>query len=169
MISLPPQKRDPECCRTAWNMAKQKPNTGTHSSSDGYNNGREIQHDDNRDLAEITIAYVRRRKWWAALGCVSVKLRRNGLAINNGSKCKLTSSMSAEVNVKVVVFPPVRLQGFRQGLLSAIAPAWQEGFAGLSSDSGRDFEPCSPRRRAGRNDKNRWGLTTVTKKNTADM
>lgn len=87
--------------------------------------------------------------------CVSVKLRRNGLAINNRSKCKPTSSMSAEVKVKVVLFPPVRLQGFRHGLLSAIASAWQEGFAGLSSDSGRDFEPCSPRRRAGRNDKNR--------------
>lgn len=87
--------------------------------------------------------------------CVSVKLRRNGLVINNGSKRKLASSMSAEVNVKVVLFPPVRLQGCRHGLLSAIAPAWQEGFAGLSSDSGRDFEPCSPRRGAGRNDKNR--------------
>lgn len=33
----------------------------------------------------------------------------------------------------------IKLKGFRYGLLSAIAPAMQEGCTGLSSDSARDF------------------------------
>lgn len=42
-----------------------------------------------------------------------------------------------------LVFPPVAKPPYIQlGLLSAIAAAWQECCTGLSSDSGRDFQPC---------------------------
>lgn len=47
------------------------------------------------------------------------------------------------------------------GLLSAIAAAWQEGCSGLSSDSGRDFQPCSVKA-VGENWKDSCNITTFT-------
>lgn len=62
---------------------------------------------------------------------------------NKNSNYQKLQILTNSARLMLVFFFPFPAKAYGQhGLLSAIVAAWQEGCTGMSSDPGRDFQPC---------------------------
>lgn len=125
-------------------------NTVEHGGGDPAAGVKHTRHGDQRSRSRITIAGVRRWKWWAApepasayIAAKPAKKKKPHTQHNRGSKhTSWPARQTWRFNVQVawISFPPALSFGvFKHGLLSAMAPAWQGGFAGLELSLGSWF------------------------------